>query len=145
MEETNRVIIGTDEISAYVETFPLRTLSQEDLAKLSQDVKDDVQHAKDMLNDWIDLYTNAVDDRGTMDPTVHETLNIQWEYILNYVDYVNRMIDAELTLAASAEGDPIVITPDHITEEDVVDSSVAEYERYLDEVKTAIESALYSL
>ena len=129
MEETNRVIIGTDEISAYVETFPLHTLSQEDAAKLSQDVKDDVQHAKDMLNDWIDLYTNAVDDRGTMDPVVHETLNIQWEYILNYVDYVNRLIDAELTLSASAEGNPIVVTPDHITEEDIVDSSITEYER----------------
>ena len=143
MEAPNRVIAG--DINDYIEAFQLKMLSDDEVSKLSQDVKDNIKTAVDLINQWIKLFNESMDEKGTIDATVHSAINIQWQYVQNYCNFVNMQIDAQLILAASAESEPSHTTSEHITEEQVVESETTEHQKYLDDIKAAIESSLQSI
>ena len=143
MTAARREIVN--DLADYIDTFPLRVLSEDEAENLPQDIKDHMKEAVDMMDQWTKTFSSAVDNKGTVDSTVHEAMMTQLAYIQNYANFVNTEIDAHLTLQASSAAVPETITPQPITNEDVIDSQTAEHQKYIDNVRSAIQQSLGEL
>jgi len=104
-----------------------------------------VKNVYEMIDNWIKMFGNAIDENGTMDSGIHDAMILQWEYICTQCRIANTTIEAQLILNSSEDSNPVVSKPDPITEEQIVESQLTEEQVYLDNVRAAIEHALNEL
>lgn len=129
-----------ENLQDYVENFPLKSYSEDEAAKLSEKAKSMLADAVDSLNKWIDYWSNQADENGRIPDSMRDYMILQYQAIANQANLANLYADVELN--SLLENEPVHTQPQLITNEDVVNSEVGEYQKYLDNIRAALEYAL---
>jgi hypothetical protein len=132
-----------EDLYDYVEQFPLMTLSEDQEKKVSQRAKDLMTQAVKNLNDWIAYWSKQMDEQGTLSEMEHQLMVLQYEAICNGANIANSY--ALIDLYDWSVSDPVNNQPDLITEEDVIDSDLTDAQKYVNELRASVESALNKL
>ena len=133
-----------DNLYHYVDAFPLKQYSEDESAKLSQKAKDMLNDSVNNLNKWIEYWSSLAEAQdGMLTKQQREMMNLQYQAIVNGANIANTYADLELF--TPKEDEPSHTQPELITNEDVINADLSEAQKYVNNLRAAVESGLQSL
>lgn len=132
------------DIQDYIDSFPLRSIAEDEMKHLSDVTKSEIERLVDDLNKWI----QDVSDATSRDQSGRISQEDKKKFIERYIELNNRAhdlnerADSEIKLAQSAESRPKNTTPDVITYDDLIDAETPAAKKWLDDFYATLNSKL---
>lgn len=93
------------------------------------------------LNKWIEYWSDLAEKQGGMlTKQQREMMNLQYQAIANGANIANAYADLELF--TPKEDEPSHTQPELITNEDVINADLSEAQKYVNNIRAAVESGL---
>ena len=146
VEMTSNAVEEIGDLADYATSFPLQSVSDDDVDKLSDTTKQEINSIVTDLNDWLKQASTI----SSKNPNGMISTQDKNQLMQNYMDLVNRAndanerIDSELKLSRETP-EPKQQAPQKITNEDVIDSQMPTAQKWLADFFATINDKLGKL
>lgn len=132
------------DIQDYIDSFPLRSIAEDEMKHLSDVTKSEIERLVDDLNKWIQDVSNAIsrDQSGRISQEDKKKFIERYIELNNRAHDLNERADSEIKLAQSAESRPKNTAPDVITYDDLIDAETPAAKKWLDDFYATLNSKL---